>query len=170
VRQWAREGILVAGYQGGWNLLRAGEPIVSIRIRTETGRVILSYRDRSTGDWKDQEYPVYITRTPCHLGGARPWFICPVVDCRRRVAVLYGGEIFACRHCHRLAFPSTREDASERAARRADRLRERLDWEPGILNGRGDKPKWMRWRTFRRLSARHDELRHKSLQAMAVKA
>ena len=34
-----------------------------------------------------------------------------------------------------LAYASAREDAGDRAARRADRLRARLGWEPGILNG-----------------------------------
>lgn len=85
---------------------------------------------------------VRIVRTPCHLGGSRPWFSCPVVSCGRRVAILYGGGIFACRHCHRLAYGSSREDMSDRTMRRADRLRERLGWESGIANGHGEKPKW----------------------------
>jgi hypothetical protein len=38
----------------------------------------------------------------------------------------------------------------------ADRLRARLRWEPGIFNGEGGKPKWMRWRTFERLAAEHN--------------
>jgi hypothetical protein len=58
--------------------------------------VILIYRHRS-GDteWKDEHYAV--VRTPCNLGGSRAWFICPAVGCWRRVAILYGGGIFACR-------------------------------------------------------------------------
>jgi len=107
---------------------------------------------------------VRIVRTPCHLGGSRPWFICPALGCGRSVAVLYGGAIFACRHCYRLAYASTRESAGDRATRRADRLRERLGWEPGILNGEGGKPKWMRRRTFERLSATHEEMVCRSLQ------
>jgi hypothetical protein len=51
---------------------------------------------------------------------------------------------------------SSRECAGDRAARRAERLRARLGWEPGILNGEGGKPKWMRWRTFERLAAEYD--------------
>jgi hypothetical protein len=74
------------------------------------------------------------------------------------MAILYGGENFACRNCYKLVYPSTRENVAHRAARRADRLRARLGWDSGILNGRGDKPKWMRWSTFQRLVARHDAL------------
>jgi hypothetical protein len=87
------------------------------------------------------------------------------------VAILYGGGIFACRHCYRLAYASSRDDAGDRAARRADRLRERLGWEAGILNGEGEggKPKWMRWRTFKRLAAEHDAFVDESLARMALR-
>ncbi len=62
-----------------------------------------------------------------------------------------------------------REDAGDRAARRADRLRVCLGWEPGILNGEGYKPKWIRWRTFERLAAKHDDLVGQSMQVMMLK-
>jgi hypothetical protein len=45
----------------------------------------------------------------------------------------------------------------------------RLGWEPGFLNGNGDKPKWMRWRTFERLAAEHDQFVTQSLRAAALK-
>ena len=66
-------------------------------------------------------------------------------------------------------YASSREDAGDRATRHADRLRARLGWEPGILNGEGDKPKSMRWRTFERLAAKHDALVGRSMQAMMLK-
>jgi len=139
-------------------------------MRAEQDRVILIYRHRSgDGEWKDEQYPVRIVRTPCNLGGWRAWFICPAVGCGRRVAILYGGAIFACRCCYRLAYASSREDAGGRATRRADSLRARLGWEPGILNGGGQKPKWMRWRTFERLAAEHDSLVGRSMQAIMLK-
>ena len=115
--------------------------------------MILAYRFCSGGDdWTDEQYPVRLVRTPCHLGGLRPWFLCPARGCGRRVALLYGGgDIFACRHCYKLAYASSREAVSDRALRRADQLRERLGWAPGILNAEGEKPKGMHWRTFDRL-------------------
>jgi hypothetical protein len=111
---------------------------------------------------------VRIVRT-CNLGGERAWFICPAVGCGRRVAILYGGGIFACRRCYQLAYASARVDVCDRAARRADRLRARLGWEPGILNGNGSKPKWMRWRTFDCLAAEHDPFVGRSMQLAALK-
>lgn len=135
VRRWARVGMLRPGYWGGWQWTRNGEVVASIRMRAEEDRVIFIYRHRSGGEeWKDEEYPVRIVRTPCNLGGTRPWFICPALGCGRRVAILYGGGIFACRHCYQFAYASARDDAGDRATRRADRIRARLGWEPGTLN------------------------------------
>ena len=99
------------------------------------------------------EYPVPIEWTPCNYGGWRAWFRCPAAGCGRRVALLFlNGGIFACRQCGKLVYASQREHDTDLAIRRADKIRERLGWEPGILNGEGFKPKGMHWRTFERLS------------------
>ena len=115
------------------------------------------------------EYPVYLDWSDCHLGGRRAWFRCPACGCGRRVAVLYGGSIFACRHCHRLAYDSQRERWDDRLTRRADKIRQRLGWEPGILNGHGDKPKGMHRRTYERLVAQHDAYVEASLSGLALR-
>ena len=107
--------------------------------------------------------------TPCTLGGQRVWWRCPAVGCGRRVAVLHGGRVFACRLCNRLAYRSQRETDYDRATRRADKLRNRLEWEPGILNGNGGKPKGMNWRTFERLQASHDFHVNATLAGMAAR-
>ena len=143
---------------------------VNFPKHTEPDRVILTYRHRSGGeDWKDESYPIYLDWTACHLGGQRPWFLCPARGCGRRVAILYGGGIFACRHCYQLAYPSQRETGYDRMARRADRIRDKLGWEPGILNGNGWKPKGMHWNTFEKLTAQHDAFVQDSLAGMAAK-
>jgi hypothetical protein len=64
------------------------------------------------------------------------------------VAILYGGSVFACRHCHKLNYQCQRETVGDRAMRRADTIRSRLGWQPGIANPPGDKPKGMHWRTY----------------------
>lgn len=157
IRQLARDGYLKAGKAYGWQWTRRGEVVASINVTVETDRVWLTYRQRERGDeWQDMRYPVKLDRTACHLGGGRVWWRCPAAGCGRRVAVLYGGGVFACRHCHRLAYRCQRETDNYRVIRRAGTLRERLGWEPGILNGEGSKPKGMHWRTFWRLQALHD--------------
>ncbi|WP_295145270.1 hypothetical protein [uncultured Reyranella sp.] len=170
IRRLAAKGALRPGFVGSWQWLRRDKVVASIGLRTESDRLILTYQHSSQGgDWEDERYSVGLSWTRCHLGGHRPWFMCPASGCGRRVAVLYGGRIFACRYCHRLAYASTRESPGDRAARKADRIRLRLGWEPGFLNGDGWKPKWMRWRTFARLKQEHDQLVGRSCAEIAHK-
>lgn len=63
-----------------------------------------------------------------------------------------------------MAYPSQREKSGDRAARRADRIRDKMGWPGGILEG-GDwgKPKGMHWRTYKRLCREHDALSDRAL-------
>lgn len=163
-RRWQRDGLLTPGNFFGWNWNVDGEMVASIRVRVEHCQLRLVYRTQSPGeDWRDMNYPVILDSTECNYGGSRKWFICPASACRRRVALLYGGATFVCRHCRELAYPSQNEGPSDRTARRAERIRERLGWEPGILNGGEVRPKGMHNRTFERLCAEHDDFANASM-------
>ena len=74
VRRWQREGYLEPGRWFGWQWTRDGETVASIQVRAESDRVILSYRhqQRGGGEWKSEEYPVYLDRTPCAHAGLVP--------------------------------------------------------------------------------------------------
>ena len=170
VRWLKREGLLSSGISRRITWSRGGEVTGSINIRSQPSRVILDYRRRDRGgEWQDESYPVHLDTTPCHMGGERHWFLCPARGCGRRVAVLYGGAIFACRHCHRLVYPSQREKPGDRAARKADRVRDRLGWEAGILNGSEpwNRPKGMHQVTFDRLRWKHDRFVSRALAGFA---
>jgi hypothetical protein len=157
VRKLQRDGLLTPGLAFWLKWMRNGAAVTSIQMRTEVDRVILDYRSRSNGgEWQAMEYPVTLEWTRCHLGGRRAWFFCPARGCGRRVAILFGGSIFACRHCYKLAYECQRETDDYRAMRRADTIRLRLGWMAGIANLEGGKPKGMHWRTFERLKAEHD--------------
>lgn len=168
IRLWHSKKLLVPGNEFTCTWSRRGEQIAAIRIYVKaTDNVLLSYRHRDAEyNWTDHNYCVQVIWSSCNYGGKRPWFICHGLGCTRRVAVLYGGAIFACRHCYRLAYKSQSENSSNRATRRADKIRERLDWEPGILNGEGLKPKGMHWSTFERLFNQHQHFVHCSFLGM----
>jgi hypothetical protein len=58
-------------------------------------------------------YSVPILNMPCHYGGQRFFFVCPLTTdgryCGRRVAKLYlprGAKYFGCRHCYDLSYDS----------------------------------------------------------------
>lgn len=164
IRKIARSGLLIPSSSFGWQWTVNDRPVASIRIWVDRESLVLSYRMKSTGEVVEQR--VQMHTTPCHLGGQRHWFTCP--RCRKRVAVLYApGRYFACRQCGGLGYATQKEGAGDRAATRADKLRKRLGWEAGILNGPGGKPKGMHWETFLRLKSQHDALVQISLQDMA---
>jgi hypothetical protein len=118
IRKLQRDGLLTPGQSFNWQWSINGEKVADINTRIETDRVILNYRSQSNGgEWQPMEYPVTLTWAPCHLGGHRAWFLCPARGCGRRVAILYGGAIFACRHCHKLAYACQRETDDDRAMR-----------------------------------------------------
>jgi len=167
IRRLKRDGYLKPYLSYYWQWTRNNEIFASVQVQTRPDRVILTYKHRGYGqDWKNESYPVYLDWTDCHLGGKRPWFLCPASGCGSRVAILYGGGIFACRKCHQLAYPSQRETLDDRACRRADRIRDKLGWQAGILNGHGLKPKGMHWNTFLKLCTQHDHFVRISLTEM----
>jgi hypothetical protein len=157
IRRMQQKGVLSTHktYRLTWH--HAGEIALVIYVQEAADHLSVTHADkRDTGTSREMTYSIPLTWTDCHLGGERPWFRCPVRDCRRRVAILYMGHILTCRNCQGLVYQSQRERGVDRAARRANRIRERLDWEGGVLEGRGKKPLGMHRRTFHRLSAQHD--------------
>jgi hypothetical protein len=134
-----------------------GEPCSRITVVCEFNSIILSYNRRCGADsWQHEEYRVGIDWTRCHYGGRRPWFLCPVAGCARRVAVLFGGGIFACRKCHHLTYDSQRKPALIRAIRRAQGIREKLGASANMLEPLPAKPKGMHLRTYWRLLLKYE--------------
>jgi hypothetical protein len=80
---------------------------VQVRVYLYDNYVRLTYIHviNTTGEEKNFDYNVILTKTPCHFGGFRHWFQCPL--CNKRVGVLYKvSYIFGCRHCFGLTYSS----------------------------------------------------------------
>lgn len=173
VRRIYRSGHLKPGKSLTWQWTRDDEPVAMVRLHVEWGEVQLDYRHQSRShsdaEWETLNYLVRLDWTACALGGQRVWWLCPSFGCGRRAAVLYGGRIFACRQCHRLAYRSQRETCDDRATRRADGIRQRLGWEPGILNGDGGRPAGMHQRTYWRLRAEYNHAMERALAGLGIR-
>lgn len=113
---------------------------------------------------QQHRYEVSITTTPCHYGNFRYWFSCP--QCGRRVATLYCVDEYVCRHCVGLNYKSQLMQPLDRLFCRVSVIRERLQWQQGIANGHGSKPKGMHQSTFERLVNEHNELEQKIIRLM----
>ena len=155
IRKITRKGLLKTDTSFSWQWLLNDHPMASISIRVQSQSLVLSYRLKSTAEIVEQR--IQTQKSACHLGGQRHWFTCP--KCSQRVAVLYApGRFFACRQCGDLAYATQKEGIGDRASTKADKIRKRLGWEAGILNGNGSKPKGMHWKTYHRLKGHHDVL------------
>jgi hypothetical protein len=152
-----RAGCLRPGYRGGWEWRQGSDRVARITLRQDDDRLILSYRvSRNGGKWRDVEQPTQIVWMPCHLGGQRPYFLCPGivngVVCNRWVTKLYGaGDYFLCRHCYRLAYASQRENGFDRAVRRANKIRAQLGGDASMAGSFPERPKGMHHKTYARL-------------------
>lgn len=151
IRWLHRRGLLKPGTQSNIRWSRNYKETGSIGLTAEMDSVRLSYRHaRNSDEWESKKYSVGIDWTSCNYGGSRPWFLCPVVGCGRRVAILYGGGIFACRHCYGLNYETQHEQAWDRALSRCQKIRAKLGGHPGDAYPFPAKPKGMHWRTYER--------------------
>jgi hypothetical protein len=161
VRYLQRKGFLRPGSSSSQQWSCRGEPLGPIGLQTWDGYIVLSYSHRRDGEeWTSREYSVSLEWTQCNFGGSRAWFRCPPVGCGRRVAILYGGSVFACRQCHSLAYESQNETAHSRALSKTQAIRVKLGGGPC-----GDfppKPKGMHWRTYNRLAAQAEDAEFRS--------
>ncbi len=164
VRYLWRHGYLHPGQSFPFSWIWLGQPRGSVRIDVEVDSIVLRYGTSPTDQPPEKctTQPVPIDWTSCAFGGRRPWFICSAsVDnraCARRVAKLYLGSspIFACRHCHQLAYASQFEPIGNRGILKAMRIRMRLGGKPNLCEPFPDRPKGLHRRTYNRLRKMHD--------------
>lgn len=153
IRALARKGFLKPGSYFGWQWTRDEEPCGSIGLSVSDAHVTFTYQ-RKPAEFPAQDFcfQVWIERSRCHLGGSRPWFLCP--RCRNRCAILYGlarDGRFGCRICMRLAYTSEAEDTLSRLRRKQWKLEARLG-ENHV------RPPRMRHKTYERIHERIGEV------------
>jgi hypothetical protein len=120
LKQWKLLTSGTANRAGSFGWGRDGEKNTAsvsylLTVGTNTGTLRLMYSMKSAN--ADLDYSVRLVATPCHLGGVRWWFICPLVRnsvaCGRRVRKLHlDGRYFGCRYCHNLTYRSCQESDS----------------------------------------------------------
>lgn len=99
---------------------------------------------------------IRLSYSRCHLGGERPWFLCPVCSSRR--AKLYlGAQRFVCRACLQVSYRTSGQSRRDRIIAMKHQIGRRIfaSYENGV--GRGKK-KGMHQATFDRLYRRYQRL------------
>jgi hypothetical protein len=138
-----------------WHWSNGRESWISYRVEPEQGGVRLTYTVNKTEGF---DYLVSVTYTTPNYGGRRPWWLCPT--CYRRVRILYGGRMFACRQCTGVYYETQQSKALlVRIDNQLYRIRRRLAGDSKITEHLPIlKPKYMHWRTYSRLAMRYYHL------------
>ncbi|HAM60520.1 MAG TPA: hypothetical protein DCP60_01600 [Psychrobacter sp.] len=130
-------------------------PISRYREQLKQGSakyIEVSYTHRS----KPYQYSIQLSKSACHYGGYRYWWLCP--KCSQRVSVLYCAGVYVCRHCIGANYGSQLQQPIDRVFSRISEIRVRLGWQQGVIHGVGAKPRYMHSKTFDRLVNEHDKL------------
>ncbi len=145
VQQCKEISVKILRRNGFFSAGRVGKVVWTDPAGKETGRVniqtvaggdgdITCLQLRIGGIVTGQEYFIKLTRTLCHFGGYRYWFVCPVVKdevyCGNRCAKLYlppAGQYFGCRECYDLTYESCQK--SHKYDRIVNHIPEDLDLE-----------------------------------------
>jgi len=153
VRYMHQQGLLKPGMTGQLQWSVNGHPSGDIRYQTHEDHLSIHYQYRTAGGWEPIDERIAFSRSHCHFGGQRLWFLCP--DCSRRVAVLYGtGKLFRCRHCHQLPYESQQIDSISRLIEQKHKLGRRMFEHYEYGSGWGRK-KGMHQTTYERLLERY---------------
>ena len=161
VRKLARNGTLNAGAVTTWKWNNG----LLATIEARPYDLLVRYRYAFADGEREVSQTIQIQKTPCQLGGSRPWFACP--RCQRKVAILYLWGWPRCRTCCRMAYPSQSEDAIGRSWGRTRKIEKKLGAEFPA-----PKPKWMRRATYERLwdaACREEEIREDALVAFMAR-
>jgi hypothetical protein len=158
----ARRGLIAPGLATGPHAIRwvnsNGQVIAS-------GWISADMRGDVEGSFHIQigalDQAITLVTLPRHYGGGQWFFVCPVMN--RRVSVLWlprGAQHFASRHAWpgQVAYRSQFMTAIDRAYLGMERIKRRLigDLDPREWD-LPPKPKWMRWKTYRRFVERFEE-------------
>ena len=165
LRVLRRAGLLCAG-QCTYTTLHWGNQApeaLSVRIfidLSDTGDA--SMRIVTSEDHGAMADRVAIECAPCPYGGARYYFLCPLIGVRCEQLFLADG-IFASRKAHKLTYASQSEDELSRARRKVRKLERQVEGDFRYARPRGRN----RWRIVKGLKAAvtdaralyHDRLR-----------
>lgn len=131
---------------------------IDIKAKLHEDGLHVTYGNRAT-----HSYIIPIEKLPCHFGGFRSYFCCPLCQCRMRMLYLTDKSIFLCRGCLNLSYKSQQL----RPTLRYDYMNAKIK---SIITNKGNfswkKPKGMHTKTYEHLNSLQRYYEQKAHQAM----
>lgn len=156
ILQYSRNDVLSPGSRTEVFWTYCDEEIGSGKITAYESSIVLDWCFDGVDGNRTHHEEIELSFTQPHLGGRRPWFVCPAC-CSRRLKLYCGGR-FLCRECLGLQYQSTRDSRPLRMVRRLNRLRRQLGGTVVAGELLPVRPKGMHQRTYHRLLERETEL------------
>jgi hypothetical protein len=146
-----RQTGLIPGTVGKLSWSSHGNKRGAINFEVNKRCLTLKFRHMGkNGAWEEVEQAIFCDHTPCNYGGYRKWFLCS--QCERKVEILYSlhgpNKYFLCRDCHGLTYASCNAHPTKRLFDKANRLKQKIGVEPGIMDFIPEKPKGMHRASF----------------------
>jgi hypothetical protein len=161
LRYLHRNGLLVPGLVSTLQWTRKGQVRGSFKVTAAADHIVIT--TNSSHDIEIIEV-VTLTRSPCYLGGSRPWMHCPC--CHRRVLLLYLGPYdFRCRHSWQLTYASRNESKLDLQFRRVRNARSKLEAPANLTVPIAARAKWKHRSKYYRLLSEAD-LQHRKVLGM----
>jgi hypothetical protein len=163
IQRWHRKKLLEPGKVFIQEWKNTDLSVISINVEVKQDLLVLRYGARPLGDQSKQRNDIQervgLSFSSCNYGGRRPWFICPMPECDRRVTVLYlEGMNFICRVCASLTYECRRLDQRNRALLHTRKIRTRLGGNLTVTDPFPERPKGMHWTTYNLLKTKVEEL------------
>lgn len=158
IKRLVEEGVVKdsACKTGIWQWLRTAygtkEVYSSIVYRVDTtdeNNLYMNVSYNKNDSEQQLDYNIGLSMTRPNYGGKRWWFTCPADGCGKRVAVLYNGKYFVCRHCLNLSYESQNEILPFRLLKKSQDIHVKLGGS-GCVEERINRPKGMHKKTFER--------------------
>lgn len=135
-----------------------------ITTRQLKARLTGNYLTVINGKRKQLAYQIPFERLPCNYGGFRYFFKCPL--CHQRMRLLYfTHNVFLCRKCLNLAYPSQQLRPSMRYQYLSDKMKTLVKNKGGDIEF-GKKPPHMRNTTFQKFMDKKFDYEDKAHQAL----
>lgn len=134
--------------------------------------VFYSDEERLTFEWyRNGEFLsqyVSLVRTHTNFNGYRLWYVCP--NCGRRCGSLFDfGGAWWCRKCGDLKYSSASGSKSERPWLKIHKTLSKVRYGEYMTDldflCDGNKPKWMRWKTWEVIKNKHNDSLNREVEA-----
>ena len=158
IREWYRQFLMLPSLTFRLTLCTNRNADREINVYPWFKHVVITHINQpANANLYSAEEKIEIDFTICNYGGKRPWFVCPVVNCNKRAAILYfANEGFRCRHCAKLAYASQYENGGASALRKLKKLMNKLGAQSDLTFSLPNKP--ARMHGYRYLTLLHEAI------------